>query len=357
VARALVRSIWFRLSIGLVIAIVCVGAASRRYHFDWTIYAETLGPQSAVASAPPQAWTNIFPRFAGNRRIPPNPVLHPQSQQMMDTLFNDVPTLTGPGFSDDTSTFYNATSSDPLQYIHCTERWGPAPGNRCVMEGKQIHVPDGAVVSGNSDHHVSILAPDGCTLDDFWLAQDLSGQMITVAFGAEHNQCMENGFNTRGGAGSTAGGASLRIGRSPLAEMQTGVIHHALEASPGCDLSSAYVGQAIYPGQFYACKPGVRGVGIPMGAYVWSDVPAANLPPDLDKATKMICTALNEYGAVVDDTNGNWNGLSINGFWSKVNTPGYADWFKQNAGWDGKTYPANCFPGGDWSHHIHVLAW
>lgn len=356
-AKIIVRSIWFWIAVGLALAIVCAGALSRRSHFDWTLYAQTLGPRPAAASADPAGWKNPFPRFAGNHKVPPNPVLHPQSQQMMDTLYNDSPTLTGPSFSDDTATFYTATNSDPLHYIHCTERWGPAPRNTCVMEGKAIHVPDGAIPSGNSDHHVSILAPDGCTLDDFWLAKDLSLQMITVAFGAEHDQCTENGFNTRGGAGSTAGGASLRVGRSPLAEMQTGVIHHALEASPGCDLSSAYVGQAIYPGQFYACKPGVTGVGIPMGAYVWSDVPAANLPAGLDIATKMICTALNEYGAVVDDTNGNWNGLSINGFWSKVNTPGYAEWFRDNAGFDGRTDPTSCFPNGDWSHHIHVLAW
>lgn len=315
-------------------------------------------PTPAPASTPQSGgWSNIFPGFQGNQRLPSNPAIHPQSQQMMDTLYNDAPSVTGPGVNDNTSTFYNAKSSDPLHTIHCTTQWGPAPSDNCVMEGQQINIPNGAVASGNSDHHVSILAPDGCTLNDFWLAGDLSAQTVTVAFGARHNQCTEDGFNTHGGAGSTAGGASLRVGRSPLAELQTGVIHHALEVSPGCDLSSGYVGQAIYPGQYQACRAGVSGVGIPMGAYVWSDVPSANLPSGLDKATKMLCTALNEYGAVVDDTNGNWNGLSFNGFWSNVDTPGYSAWFAANAGPGGSTNPRSCFPGGDWSHHIHVLQW
>jgi hypothetical protein len=314
-------------------------------------------PVPVPVSLPQSGWQNVFPGFAGNRRLSPNPAIHPQSQQMMSTLYNDSSSLTAPGVNDDTATFYSAKSSDPLHYIHCTNLWGPAPSRNCVMEGKQINVPNGAATAGNSDHHVSILAPDGCTVNDFWLAQDLSARTITVAFGAQHNQCTESGFNTHGGAGTTAGGASLRVGRSPLAEMQTGVIHHALTAAPGCDLTSAYVGQAIYPGQYQACRPGVGGVGIPMGAYLWSDVSPGNLPSGLDKATKMICTALNEYGAVVDDTNGNYNGLSLNGLWSKVNTPGYSDWFAANAGTGGSTNPKNCFPGGDWSHHIHVLAW
>jgi Malectin domain len=321
-----------------------------------------VGSAPAPAPAPPPpapaaqgSYSSVFPQFAGNRRLSSNPAIHPQSQRMMDTLRADSSSLTGPGLNDNVSTFYSAKSSDPLHSIHCTEPWGPGANHSCVMEGKQIHIPSGAVPSANSDRHTSILAPDGCTVDDFWLAQDLSSRTVTVAMGAEFNQCSESGFNTHGGAAATAGGASLRVGRSPLSEMQTGVIHHALTAVPGCDLTSAFVGQATFPGQYQACKPGVSGVGIPMGAYLWSDV--TNLPAGLDNATRMVCTALNQYGAVVDDTNGNWNGLSLNAFWSNVNTPGYASWFAANAGPGGSVSPSKCFPNGDWSHHIHVLAW
>ena len=314
-------------------------------------------PSTPQPDPPSNGWNNSFPGFAGNRPLPSNPQIHPQSQQMMDTLYSDAPSFTGSGLNDTTSTFYSSTNSDPVHYVHCQYAYGPAPSHQCVLEGQQIHVPSGAVPSANSDRHTSILAPDGCTLYDFWLASDLNAGTITTGFAAMHNLCTENGFNAHGGGGTTAAGASQRLGRSTLAEMRTGVIHHALAASAGCDLSSDYVGQAIYPGQYQACRPGVGGVGIPMGAYLWSDVRPDNLPDGLDKATRMICTALNKYGAVLEDTNSNWNGISIMAFWSKVNTPGYADWFAQNARSDGSVNPQACFPGGDWPHHMHVLQW
>jgi hypothetical protein len=332
--------------------------------------AETRGAARAAAAARPGEWKNVFPLWKGNLRLPEHPVIATQSQRMMDTLYADAPTLTGPGLHDDSEAFWSATNADPLHAVHCTNRWGPKNGP-CLLEGKQIHVPDGALAAQNTDHHASILQPDGCTVDDLWLTQDLAAPTITVAFAAVHDQCNESGFNTHGGAGTTAGGASNRLGHSPLAELETGVIHHAIIAFAGCDLTDAYVGQAIYPGQFQACKPGVTGVGIPMGAYLWSDVRPADLPSTLDRATRMLCVALNAYGALMNDTNGNWNGISLGAFWAgngrdeeyphgartNDDPDGLAAWFTQNAGRGGAVTPSACFPNGDWSHHLHVLAW
>jgi len=274
---------------------------------------------------------------------------------MMDLIYNDSHSLSGPGIDDAQSTYYEAKNTDPLHAIHCAKLWGPGPSHTCVLEGKQIHIPDGAVPGANTDRHASILDPDGCTVYDLWETGDMSLPVITATFGAQVDQCTGDGFNHFGGAGATAGNGSQRLGRSPLAELQTGVIHHALELVPSCnnDGPPTMVGQAT-AGSGYPCKN--PGQGIPLGAYLWSDVTPENLPAGLDNATRMICMALNVYGGVVNDFNGHYNGLSINGLWNAASDPAYAAWASANMN-NGETTPASCFPDGDWSHHIHVLAW
>jgi hypothetical protein len=332
--------------------------------------APTPAPTSTPVVVGGGGWNNLFPGWAGNHPVSSNPVFAAQSAQLINTLYNDSHSMVGPGLNDDTEAYYTASGSDPQHTIHCTNLWGPNNGS-CLLEGKQIRIPNGAVSAGNSDHHVSILQPDGCTVDEMWQAQNLSSSTITSAYAAIHNQCTENGFNTHGGAGTTAGGASNRLGHSPLAELRTGVIHHALIVLAGCDLTNAYVGQAIFPGQYQACNSGVTGVGIPMGAYLWSDIGPGSLPSGLDKATRMICVALNTYGALMDDTNANWYGIKFGGFWAgngrsgeypngvatNDNPSGYAAWFAANAGPGGSVNPSACFPNGDWKDHMHVLAW
>jgi hypothetical protein len=309
---------------------------------------------------PPTGWAgNVFPAWDGNHLLPTNPVIHPQSQAMMDVQYNNQRghTLTGPAVDDAQSSYYDAKSSDPVHTVHCTANWGPKPTGHCAMEGKQIHVPAGAVAGGNSDRHTSILQPDGCTLEDFWHMQaSMDTPTIVATFGAEYDQCTGNGFLSVKTAGATQGGGSNRLGRASLAELETGVIHHAVEIADSCMPIASSVGQSMTAGNNVACAAGDSGPTMPYGAYLWSDVKPANLPASLDKATRMICTALNQYGGVVDDTIGPWNGLSINTLWNQSGDPAYTAWFKANST-NNATNPTSCFPGGDWSHHIHVLQW
>jgi hypothetical protein len=307
----------------------------------------------------PSGWHNAFPAWNGNKLLPANPVIHPQSQAMMNLLYNNTNGhgLTGPALDDAQSSYYDAKASDPLHTIHCVYKWGPKPSGNCVMEGKQIHIPAGAVPGANSDQHTSILQPDGCTLDDFWVMQkDMSQSALTAYFGAEYNQCAGTGFVLTSGAGATQGGGSNRLGRTTVAELQTGVIHHAIEVADSCNPVAYSVGQSTAWGNPNNCVAGDSGPSMPYGSYVWSDVKPANLPAGLDKATRMICTALNQYGGVIDDTIGPWNGMSLNTMWNTSGNPEYAAWFKANSS-NGATHPASCFPNGDWVHHIHVLQW
>jgi hypothetical protein len=141
-----------------------------------------------------------------------------------------------------------------------------------------------------------------------------------------------------------------------MSELQTGVIHHALEFVPACNNNAGITGQATYSSSFSCANS--SGPGIPYGAYLWSDMTPTQLNTisGLDNATKMICVALNQYGAVASDINGSYNSISVNTLWNETGTQGaaYTQWVNANMT-NGQTSPNKCFPGG-WQNHLHILA-
>jgi hypothetical protein len=140
--------------------------------------------------------------------------------------------------------------------------------------------------------------------------------------------------------------------------LNAGIIPHALFAKPACNGGYQVFKAPATFGASQSCRNGGT-AAIPMGTWIWSDVTPATLATisGLDKATKMICTALNQYGAVISDTNGQFNGLSINALWNEIGTQGaaYTTWVGANMHNGNVTQPTLCFPGG-WQNHIHVLA-
>jgi hypothetical protein len=325
-----------------------------------------MAPSGSAAPAPVPS--PIFPLWDGNKPLLPNPPIHPDSDAMITTIYTNRngTKLTGPGINDAQSTYYNAVSSDPLVTITCYDRTNPP--RVCEDNGKQIYMPADAIGGANIDAHASILQPDGCTLYDFWGFKKPDDAPYLAYYEAPYNVCSGDGFVTspprlvRHG-GATQGGGSNRLGRATVAELQTGVIHHALEAAVSCNTEEFGVGQSLgyNPPQYSRAEPGHRntclnaGPSIPYGAYLWSDIPPANLPPGLDVFTRMICVAMFQYGAVVDTTIGPYNGLSLNTGWNQ-DDPAYAGWYMATVP-GGKTDPTSCFPGGDWKSHIHVVDW
>jgi hypothetical protein len=218
-------------------------------------------------------------------------------------------------------------------------------------------IPVGACPAGNSDHHISVIQPNGTVLDvwEFNNGQCFNGGSSVSADSAAVVSLSGDGFSQQSGWPAMAAGSSTRQGIATMNELATGVIPHAIEVTPACSPNNALAGQATKPlGQ--GCNSG-NVTGIAAGQYLWSDVTPGQLPANLDDATRMMCVALNQYGAVVDDTNGGWNSVSFNGMPATVGTdaPLYVAWAQMHMGPGGKTNPSACFPGG-WQRHLFVLA-
>jgi hypothetical protein len=271
-----------------------------------------------------------------------------------------------PNGNDAQASYYEAKTSDPQLTV--------SVNTASPISGQKFYIPVGAVAAGNTDGHASILQPDGCTILDTNNFNNgggatKSGQTsITMGTAGTINQCTGNGFEAAGPywSAATAGGASSRLGRSPMTELATGVIHHALEFVPGCKNASASsdVGQATYSSTF-SCSNNSNAPSAPYGSYLWSDVTPAQLAAvsGMDNATKMLCTALHNYGAVESDINGSYNGISVNGLWNETGTQGsaYTTWANANMH-NGNTQPNLCFPAvngeaAGWQNHLHILAY
>jgi hypothetical protein len=293
----------------------------------------------------------LFPAWRGNHPVGSNPALASNSAAIIATLAsNGGGNLTFPQANDNVTSYWTAISSDPQVTINAQ--------NSPSISG--VYIPVGAAPAGNSDKHISILQPDGVTLVECWEFNNgnayTGGGNVSCA-SAQKIALDGDGFSHGNGWPVMAAGSSTRLGYSTMAELTAGMIPHALEATPACSPNTALMGQSTAPlGQ--SCKSAGRsgGPGIAAGQYLWSDVPPSALPPNLNRATRMMCVALNQYGAVVGDTNGGWNSISFNGLGSHIGTDAsaYANWMASNMS-GGSTDPGACFPGG-WQSHIHVLA-
>jgi hypothetical protein len=329
----------------------------------WTFPSQSPmpAPSSSVASptSPPAAMPTqpldqfppggvLFPAWRGNHPVGSNPALASNSAAIIANLArNGHGNITSPSANDQVTSYWTARSSDPQVTINAQ--------NSPSISG--VSIPAGAAPAGNSDKHISILQPDGVTLVECWEFNNgnayTGGGSVSCA-SAQKIALDGDGFSHGNGWPVMAAGSSTRLGYSSMAELNAGVIPHAIEATPACSPNSSLMGQATTPlGQ--NCNSG-GGPGIAAGQYLWSDVPASALPASLDNATRMICTAFNRFGAVVGDTNGNWNSISLNGLGSPVGTDAsaYANWTAANMNGRSTDIGA-CFPGG-WQQHIHVLA-
>jgi hypothetical protein len=322
----------------------------------------TIAPTAPPTAVPTPTPTNTpkasalwFTQWHGNQTVGSNPALASNSNAIINTLYaNGGKHLTFPGARDGVPSFWTAKSSDPQVQINVQEPTGIG------RVASRWYIPTGAYPAPNSDHHISVLQPDGMTIFECWEfngGNAYNGGGSVSCTSAAAIRLDSTGFNTNGGWPAMAAGSSTRLGYSSVAELSTGVIPHALEATPACAEDSTIVGQATAPlGQQCGSQ---SGPGVRAGQYLWSDVTPSQLPPigsnGMNKATYMVCVALNQYGALVGDTNGNWNSISINGLGSSIGTDSgaYNAWTSANMS-GGSTNPGACFPNG-WKSHFHVL--
>jgi hypothetical protein len=202
---------------------------------------------------------------------------------------------------------YFANSSDPLMTIKCTSEYG---GNGCTGEngvdinGMQIHIPSGANPTANGDSHMIVVEVNtGLEFDMFHTS--VSGSTLTMGTGSEDNSVTGLGLNDQG----TASGISELAGLLRPSELQAGKINHALTIDLPCT-SDSYVYPANGPygdycGEFFNESQ----TGAPAnGQLLMLDMTPSQISnsgaPGWEQT---IMTAMADYGAYVEDTQGSWD--------------------------------------------------
>jgi hypothetical protein len=286
--------------------------------------------QIAVVNAPKALagnsswWTNgqqvpmsfLNNAFNGNgpfyQQLPASPQLDTGNTSALAYYFRGDPAFTAGWINGDNAQqqydysfpIYTASSSDPLVTITCSH----VTTASCVDQGTHIRLPALATQAGGSDHHLSVIQPNGVEYD-FWLVTSnppYANGSALVAAGEAH-------FSPGGGSiapgfsagAATAGGLALSLGQIYTSEFATGVINHAIGLTFACGTSGW-----VYPS---SQTTGIcaNNQGIPLGSRVWwqpddAQTRAMQLPRDI----KTILVALHNYGGFFIDGGG---GGSVNG--------------------------------------------
>ncbi|MGH7707315.1 MAG: hypothetical protein ACREM6_05230 [Vulcanimicrobiaceae bacterium] len=206
-----------------------------------------------------------------------------------------------------------AKLSDPLFTVQCQD-YGGCPS----LQNKQVHIPvnaawggypspncAGCAAHGNFDAHMTVIAPDGGTEYDFWQADTFDPRSATFkpSQGVAIPIGRSNGFFPMDGSwqgSATASDRALTVGVPMPQDFLAGVMQHALTIAPPC-----INGSAVYPSPSNAGDVCAGKQGLPNGARVYlamSDAHIQGLP--INRAAKILYTALAHYGAYVTDVSG-----------------------------------------------------
>ena len=207
---------------------------------------------------------------------------------------------------------YFASTSDPVMTVNCTDEDGPGTcrgTNLLDVNGAHIHVPAGAQPDGNWDAHMVVIETGTDTEYDFWHVS-ISGSTLTAGAGAEVSL---NGSNGTGSAGDAADFA-LTAGLLRPSELASGHIDHALVVTVPCtNATGANVGYS-YPalggwGEYCGQYWNESAASAPMlGQRFQLNMTSAQIAESGAPAWEQtIMTALANYGAYIEDTNGSWH--------------------------------------------------
>ena len=194
---------------------------------------------------------------------------------------------------------YQAGSRTPRHAVACT---GPASWGSCPLEAGPLPIPPGAAANKGSDGAMAVVDPGTNTVSEYWQAVRSDSGAWSATWGA---------INTLSGSGwggsSTGAGASRIGGVVRVAEVQAGVIDHALVMQSDNVCRQVYRAPALKTD-----GDSVRPDCIPEGARL-------QLDPGIDVASirgitpgeKAVAKALQLYGAYVIDRGGGPLGISF----------------------------------------------
>lgn len=207
---------------------------------------------------------------------------------------------------------YFVTGSEPKYTIVCkVKNWGPCPFN-----GMQVPIPAGATPGENSDGPLNIVDLSGGKSYEFWQAESaprdedewyVSWGGVTTLSG--------DGSNDIGSSSSTGANISRLAGLVRPSEIAAGYIPHALTMSTDASCGPKNSSNYRYPARK---TDGLSNLSncIVEGGRIYLAMSADEIAaiPGLNKAEKVLATALAEYGAYNVDNGGSndGTGTSIN---------------------------------------------
>jgi hypothetical protein len=254
-----------------------------------------------------------------NRRLPTRPLLSPANAAVQRHMraYHWVVQASGSTSThrfvldptDGSRPVYFGSADDPVVTISCVGWYGAAScagANGVTTDGAQVHVPPGALPAQNWDAHMAIVDTTNGNEYDLWQTKIENG-IISAGTGAVENVYVSDGLD----AGGDAADLALTGGLLRPSELMSGHIDHALVISVPCtSATGANVGFSW---------PASGGWGEVCGHYqaeTASDAPPIGALFRLNMSRRQIArshapkwqktieTALAQYGAYAEDTNG-----------------------------------------------------
>ena len=248
-----------------------------------------------------------------NIPIPANPQLDPNSAKIISTVtgmtqhvLRGLRAAATPTHIDYTIPFYYGISSDPVYTVHCHFNGPPPNWGNCPLENVRLHIPAYAWPENSgsgphpwsTDHHFAIIDAATDTEYDMWGAARPGGKggNLVIGWGSPGPTTSE-GINI---FGATQSQFALTIGIVRSADIDAGIIPHALQMAVPCAS-----GMGVYPAAVpsdepcpkHAVAPPYYGMRVQLNL---TDEEIAAL--DAPAYAKTIFTALAHYGAFVSDT-------------------------------------------------------
>jgi hypothetical protein len=311
-------------------------------------------------NVPCASWRPYGPASPFNRRLPAAPRLDPNSAKVVAKTLswgNDAFFWGGTAGSpaDWDRPIYYSRPTDPLFEIHCWRYDCPE------LEGKRIRIPQRAEAAHSVDGHMAVVDQANLIEYDFSRAGKLpeGGGPLEIAAGGA-TVIGTPGADGLGGD-ATAAGFGLLAGTIRPAELESGVIDHALLITIACS------GGTVWPadGEGAPCSDPTNAPKI--GQHFWLDMSDAEINASSAPAwRKAIWRAYAHYGAYVGDTGGvNGNlGFSAESAQSWLSF-GYADpWVALGERYGLETwrdsagvlrYLFDARPGVDWASRLRVV--
>jgi hypothetical protein len=309
---------------------------------------------------PEACWRPFSDQSPFNQEIPASAKLEPRSSEIVARMMaGGAPNSIRAGIADTSGDYYKptyyATAADPLYTLKT---------GGYLHDGETIRMPQGAREAAGSDHHLTVIQPDGAHWG-FWNAK-VDNSTHTIAGNSTNSgklTARKSSLSGPGVGGNSAGCGATAAGFCTLAgviraqELEGGEINHALFMTSSVSASSY-----VYPANNSDGSHSAASDYPPQGARFQlalsdSQIDALSVPA----WKKTILRALAHYGAYLGDSSGAPSfalQMESGTMYTSMGRQDEMVKFAQSAGVpsSGGVYYLDLAGGVDWTQHLRVVA-